>query len=105
MSLEFEDKTFVLRKSFFEVQNEVGKGRDLESYHGACEVWFAEHDVPAVSRLPHPVSLRGCAVHMLSPDFVCWDAISVAMLAQPRRIGAVDFGKTRAEIIGIRVGT
>ena len=31
MSLEFEDKIFVLRKCFFEVQNEVGKGRNIES--------------------------------------------------------------------------
>jgi hypothetical protein len=53
MSLEFERETYLLRQCFFEVQNELGRGRQEEAYHRACELWFREQRLQVVSNMPH----------------------------------------------------
>jgi hypothetical protein len=72
MSLDFEEQTYLLRRCFFDVQNEVGRGRQEEAYHRGCELWFAEQCLPVASKLPHRLILRGEPAHSLFPDFVDW---------------------------------
>ena len=91
MSLLFEEETHLLRRCFFDVQNEVGTGRQEEAYHQACMLWFAEHRLPVVSKLPHRLIVRGEEAHSLFPDFVGWDAISVELKAVPRHLSPAEF--------------
>ncbi len=91
MSLEYEEETYLLRQCFFEVQNEVGKGRLEETYHQACVLWFKEHQLPVVSKPPHPLCIRGVEAHRLFPDFVGWNAISVELKAVPRHVNRTEF--------------
>ena len=91
MSLLFEQETYLLRRCFFEVQNEVGLGRHEQAYHRACVLWFEEHQVPVVSKLPHRLLLRGEVAHTLFPDFVGWDAICVELKSVPRCLGPTEF--------------
>lgn len=91
MPLEYEKETFQLRRCFFEVQNEVGRGRQEEAYHQASIVWFREHGFPVVSKVPHRLFLRGEEVVCLLPDFVGWDSISVELKAVPRTLRNEEF--------------
>jgi hypothetical protein len=70
MPLLLEKETHLLRRCFFEVQDEVGLGRHEEAYHRACWLWFEENRVPVVSKVPHRLLLRGDEAHVLFPDFV-----------------------------------
>ena len=45
MNLVLEDRTKVLRRGFFDVQNRVGVGRDEEDYHQAMVLWLNENRV------------------------------------------------------------
>jgi GxxExxY protein len=91
MELLYEDETHILRRCFFDVQNEVGLGRHEEAYHRACRIWFAENDVPVASKLPHRVMLEGEEAHLLFPDFVAWSAIPIETKALPRKLGPSDW--------------
>src|SRR5688572_19990332 len=92
--LEFEEETYLLRQCFYEVQNEVGRGRHEEAYHRACALWFAEHHVPVVSKLPHRLLIAGQEAHCLYPDLVAFDAICIELKAVPRRLN-------RAEVVQV----
>jgi hypothetical protein len=76
MGLIYEDKTRLLRRCFFDVQNEVGLGRQKHGYHRACEIWLRENQIPFQSKPAHPVVLHGEIVHNLYPDLVAWDSIT-----------------------------
>lgn len=109
MPLEFEEETRLLRQCFFEVQNEVGTGRQEEEYHQACVLWFEEHEVTVVSRLPHRLMLRAEEAHCLFPDFVAWNAITIELKAVPRRLNRTelvqlfDYLKYRGDRVGLLV--
>ena len=109
MPLLFEQETHLLRRCFFEVQNEVGLGRHEEAYHQACVMWFGEHGVPVVSKMPHRMLLRGDEAHTLFPDFVGWNAISVELKSVPRHLGRgefvqlFDYLKCRGDRVGLLV--
>jgi GxxExxY protein len=109
MALLFEEETRLLRRCFFDVQNEVGKGRQEEAYHRACVLWFENHRLPVVSKLPHRLMLRGEEAHSLFPDFVAWDSISVELKAVPRRtnreelVQLFDYLKFRGDRVGLLV--
>jgi GxxExxY protein len=109
MPLQFEKETYLLRRCFFEVQNEVGKGRREEAYHRACELWFQEHRLPVVSKAPHRLFLRGEEALCLFPDFVGWDKISIELKALPRRLNRselvqlFDYLKFRRDRLGLLV--
>ncbi len=90
MSLFCEERTKLLIGGFFAVQNEVGLGRDEEAYHQACKLWFAEHAVPAASKPPVPLLLRGLEAYVLFPDFVAWEEITVELKALPRKLGPAE---------------
>ncbi len=81
-----EEYTFALREGFYAAHNEVGLGRQEEAYHQACKLWFAENQVPVVSRPPHPLYLDGEEAYVLFPDFVGWDAIPVEIKALPHKL-------------------
>ncbi|MBI3861569.1 MAG: hypothetical protein HY290_06710 [Planctomycetia bacterium] len=65
MALEFENETRILRGCFFDVQNEVGRGRSEEAYHHGCKLWFEERGLPVASKPPHPLLIRGQEAHRL----------------------------------------
>lgn len=87
MSLLYEDKTKILIGGFFTVQNAVGLGRDEEAYHQACVLWFTENGVPASSKPPLPLLLRGREAYVLFPDFIVWQQINIELKALPRKLG------------------
>jgi GxxExxY protein len=91
MNLVLEDRTKVLRRGFFDVQNRVGVGRDEEDYHQAMVLWLDENRVPHMSKPPHPLMLYGQVAHKLFPDFVAWDQITIEMKAIPRNPGNTEF--------------
>ena len=104
-----EEYTQVLRKCFFDVQNEVGLGRQEQAYHEGCRLWFAENRIPVVSKPPHRLMLKGEIVHTLFPDFVGWDSLSVELKAVPRKllvsewVHVRDYMKCRNETLGLLV--
>jgi len=109
MPLEYEEETYILRRCFFDVQNEVGLNRKEEAYHQACVLWFREHGVPVASKPPHRLMLKGELAHSLFPDFVYQDSISVEMKAEPRHLSRAEFVqlfdylKCRGDRIGLLV--
>ncbi len=109
MALIHEEYTEILRRCFFEVQNEVGLGRQELAYHTACRLWFEEHRVPVTSKPPHRLMLDNEIAHTLFPDFVGWDALSVEIKAVPRKLTASewvqvrDYMKCRGEALGLLV--
>jgi len=93
MGLIYEDKTQILRRCFFDVQNEVGLGRQEQAYHRACDIWLREYGVPFQYKPPHPIMLHGEVVHTLYPDLVAWDAITVELKAVPRSLNPSEFAQ------------
>lgn len=91
MSLIYEDKTEILRRCFFDVQNEVGLGRQEEAYQQGCKLWFQEHEIPFASKPPHRLLLDGREAYALHPDFVVWNQITVELKAVLRRLGQAEF--------------
>ena len=91
MPLLFEEETHMLRRCFFEVQNDVGRGRHEEAYHRACVLWFKEHQLPVVSKTPHRLLVRGEEAHILLPDFIGWDAITIELKSVPRHLNRTEF--------------
>ena len=75
----YEDKTSLIRRGLFDVQNEVGLGRKEEVYHHAFHSWLMEQDIPYFSKKPHPLMVHGEVAHVLCPDFVVWDCISIEL--------------------------
>lgn len=109
MSLIYEEKTELLRRCFFEVQNEVGLGRQEEAYHQACKLWLEEHKIPHASKPPHRILLEGQEAYVLYPDFVVWDSITVELKAVPRKLSQgefvqlFDYLKFRQDRVGLLV--
>ena len=105
----YEDKTEVLLKCFFNVQNEVGLGRREEAYHNACKLWLDAEGVPYKSKAPHPLYLSGKLAQTLVPDLVFWDSITVELKAVPRAledpefVQIFDYLKCRGDRLGFLV--
>jgi GxxExxY protein len=91
MALVYEERTRILRRCFFDVQNEVGLGRQEEGYHQACKIWLQQNGVPFRSKPPHDLLLDRELAHRLIPDFVVWDSISVELKAVPRKLAQSEF--------------
>ena len=106
MALVFEEYTHILRKCFFDVQNEVGLGRQEQAYHKGCRLWFEEHRLPVVSKPPHRLMLAGEIAHTLFPDFVAWETLAIELKAVPRKLALSewvqvrDYMKCRNESLG-----
>jgi len=109
MNLLYEDKTEILRRCFFDVQNEVGLGRQEECYHQAYVICLKQLGVPYRSKPPHNLLLGGEVAHTLFPDFVAWDAITIELKAVPRKLAAservqvFDYLKCRNDRLGLLV--
>ena len=109
MSLIYETETELLRRCFFDVQNEVGLGRQERGYHQACALWLEQARVPFRSKPPHDLLLGGEVAHTLIPDFVAWDRITVEVKAVPRKLATAEFVqlfdylKCRRDRIGLLV--
>ncbi len=109
MGLVYEDKTQILRRCFFDVQNEVGLGRQEQGYHRSCDIWLRERGIPFQYKPPHPIMLHGEVVHTLYPDLVAWDSITVELKAVPRSLNAselaqlFDYLKCRKDRLGLLV--
>ena len=91
MGLIYQDKTEILRRCFFDVQNEVGLGRQEEAYHAACKLWLSEHQVPFASKLPHLLLFQGQMAHTLHPDLVAWDSITIELKSVSRALRKTEF--------------
>ncbi|QDV84897.1 GxxExxY protein [Planctomycetes bacterium TBK1r] len=91
MAILYEDRTHAIRRCFFDVQNDVGVGRDEEDYHQALVVCFRDNGVPFVSKPIHPLLLYGEQVYRLIPDFVVWGNITIELKAVPRRLAPTEF--------------
>ena len=98
----YEDKTGLIRRGMFDVQNEVGLGRKEEVYHQAFHSWLKEQAIPHFSKKAHPLQLGGEVAHVLCPDFIVWDCISIEMKALGLNWGvAINFGKRKLEVNGL----
>jgi GxxExxY protein len=108
-SLIYEEKTELLRRGLFDVQNGVGVGRREEAYHRAYRMWLDDEAVPYRSKAPHDLELAGEVAHTLYPDFVAWDAITIELKALPRRlrdeerVQIFDYLKCRGDRLGLLV--
>lgn len=90
MELLYGDRTEKLIRGFYLVQNEVGLGRDEEAYHQAFKLWLAAEELPVVSKPPVPLLLLGREAHVLFPDFIAWNEITVEIKSLPRKLGVVE---------------
>jgi GxxExxY protein len=105
----FEEKTELLRRGLFDVQNGVGVGKDEEAYHQAYKMWFDFQALPYRSKAPHGLTLNGEVAHTLYPDFVAWEAITIELKATPRRlhdeerVQIFDYLKCRGDRLGLLV--
>lgn len=82
----FEDKTALLRGGLFKVQNEVGLGRSEDIYHQSFCHWLRSHNVPHASKPPHPILFENDQAHVVFPDLVTWDCITIELKSLPRRL-------------------
>lgn len=105
----YEDKTGLIRRGLFDVQNEVGLGRKEEVFHQAFHSWLEEQTIPHFSKKAHPLLLYGEVAHVLCPDFVVWDCISIEMKAVSRhlrdeeRVQIFNYLKRREDKLGLLV--
>jgi len=91
VELVHEEKTGVIQRCLFDVQNEVGPGRRENAYQRACELWLSENGVPFEAQKAHHIRLHGRIAHTLYPDLVCWDKITVELKAVRRKLHDPDF--------------
>jgi len=107
VDLVYRDRTEVLRRGLFQVQNKVGLGRGEETYHRAYVRWLEKEGIPFVSKKPHPLELYGQRVHTFYPDLVLWDCITVEMKSLPRHlrqeehVQLFDYLKCRGDKLGV----
>ncbi len=105
----YEEKTALLRKGFFEVQNQVGLGRNEEAYHKAMTLWLERENIPYVSKKPHAIDFLGKRAHTLYPDLIAWNQIVIELKAVPRhlenseRVQIFNYLKIRNDKLGLLV--
>lgn len=105
----YGDKTEKLIRGLFDVQNEVGLGRDEERYHQAYKIWLQEKGIPFESKSHHPLAYQGVTIHTLYPDFILWDSITLELKAVTRRLSDRDrvqiynYLKRRGDQLGLLV--
>ena len=68
MELVYGEETGLLRRCFFEVQNEVGPGRQEQAYQRGCELWLAGNGIPFEPKKPHHLLLHDQIALTLCPD-------------------------------------
>jgi len=109
MALIYEDKTEILLRCFFDVQNEVDLGRQERAYQQGCEMWLEENGIPYGARSAHHVRLGEEVVHTFYPDLVVWDLITVELKAVRRKVlktewvQLIDYLKSRGDRLGFMV--
>lgn len=86
----YRDKTELIRRALFDVQNEVGLGRDEEVYHQAFCHWLKDASIPFESKRAHHLMLGGKIAYSLFPDVVVWGCITVELKAFARRLRGED---------------
>ncbi len=109
MAFIYEEKTAVVRECLSKVHRDVGVGRHEKAYHRALEICFNDNDVPFLSKPQHSLYLDGKIVHVLIPDFVLWECITLELKAHRRRLQNSDFVqvfdylKFRGDLLGLLV--
>lgn len=86
-----EERTYLIRKGLFHVQNQVGLGRSEESYHQAFKLWLTLSDIPFTSKPVFQLKVGNSKVHDIIPDFILWDRIPVELKSLPRRFRDKDW--------------
>jgi GxxExxY protein len=61
-------------------------GRHEDIYHKALTLWLQKEGIPFVSKQPHPLLFNGETAHMLYPDVVVWNKITIELKAVPHRM-------------------
>lgn len=109
MELIYQEETERLINGFFVVQNEVGLGRNEEAYHQAYNLWLAEQALQVLSKPPVRLQIAGREAHVLYPDFVAGDRISIEVKSLPRILGPsedlqlFDYLRARGDRLGLLV--
>jgi len=109
MEMIYKNKTGLLIKGLFDVQNEVGLGHAEEAYHQAYKVWLEEHNIPFTSKAPHELTVNGDIAYILFPDFVVWGCITIELKAVARQlrneelVQLFDYLKYRGDRLGLLV--
>ncbi|MEX2608274.1 MAG: GxxExxY protein [Kiritimatiellia bacterium] len=109
MKLIHEDISYRIRGGLFDVQNEVGLGRDEEMYHKAFASWLCEHEIPFYSKPRHELRLFDTIAHVLYPDFVVADQVVVELksrssaLKDGDKAQLVNYLKLRNDRLGLLV--
>jgi len=104
-----KDKTYLVRKGLFHVQNTVGLGKSEEVYHQAFKRWLFQNEIPFESKPPHTLFVGDEPVHTLYPDFVLWGLLVVELKSRPRRfmdhdwVQITNYLKIRNEKLGLLV--
>jgi GxxExxY protein len=105
----YRDKTELIRKGLFAVQNDVGLGRSEDVYHRAFCLWLDEAKIPFFSKRAHHIMLDDQIAHTLFPDIVVWDCITIELKSYPRRLRDEDrvqifnYLKRRRDKLGLLV--
>jgi GxxExxY protein len=82
----YEEETELLRRGFFDVQNEVGLGHREEVYHRAMAHWLKQRGIPYVSKAPLALLIEGRPAHTLYPDLTVWSKITIELKSLPRHL-------------------
>ena len=79
--LRHAEKTFLLRKLLFQVQNELKLGWPEEAYHQALVLVLAQNNIPVISRPRQELRHREAVVHTFEADLIVWDLIILELKA------------------------
>jgi len=105
----YEKETGLIRSGLFEVQNEIGLGHHEEIYHKAMVIWLKQQNIPFTSKAPHPLLFDDHVAHMLYPDLVVWDKMTIELksvprhLREPEQVQIFNYLKRRNDKLGLLV--
>jgi GxxExxY protein len=105
----YEKETSLIRKGLFEIQNLVGLGHNEEAYHKAMVLWLKEQGIPHTSKAPHSLLFGREPAHILYPDLIVWDKITIELkavarhLQNPERVQIFNYLKRRNDQLGLLV--
>jgi len=104
-----KDKTYLVRKGLFHVQNHLGLGKSEEVYHQAFKQWLSNNGIPFQSKPPQTLFVDTEPVHTFHPDFILWDSLVIELKSRPRRftdkdwVQITNYLKFRNEKLGLLV--
>ena len=83
MKLLYEELTYQIRSSIFEVRKEIGAGFDEETYHQCLLLSFHRQEFPFISKESRALMHRGELIRNFVNDFVLFDKIILSVKCIP----------------------